>query len=340
MPVDDTAIATAVRDFADSVAAPRHLAEQVIAAAHSRSTVPPPLRRRVRRMWLPITVGVAVALVAALVTVLASSVRREARPRPGGSHSAMPSPTPSSTNVVTIGGASLNLPSGWKAEPVPDSMFREWCLESLGQRLPANGDTNGCAATFLQVPSGSRGLQLSPDTTGGVASNPEWCGQVPTSQVRWTLLDYRNRDLGGRDAEYRRWTITCRSTATTWRIEQYVVDSAPAYILYSSRADARVHAALQSIAATSRLPRATGGLRYSDLGRVRAVTHDRNAYHLSLERVVDDQGSGKYVSVGGPYDYVAANGVLAHGAAPTVGSLVELTTDGHHVTNLNVLVGE
>jgi len=331
MASDDTTIATAVREFADSVPAPAGLAEQVINAARTgpiRGTARPD---RARRVWLPIAVCALVAVLAVLLAVLGHTVRHHAAP-PAVSHTSSPVPSP---QRVSVGGAALDVPAGWTVEPTKAPTT--WCLLPPGQSLPPNGNTEVCAATFFQVPAGSRGVQLSPDTTGGEISNPEWCGQVLSSDVTWRLLDYHNRVFGGRDADYRRWTITCKNTATTWDIEQYVIDSAPAYVVFSDHADPPIHAALAVIAANSTLPKATGGLRYSDLGRVRTLTHDSTGYHLSIDRVVDDQGTGQYVTVGGTYDYLASETVLAGRAAPTVGALVELTTDGQTVTSLRVL---
>ena len=97
---------------------------------------------------------------------------------------------------------------------------------------------------------------LDVDAQGGFYGDPpQRCApnvEVPEHQT------FGDRTFGGRTADWRRWESHCSKTNRPIDIEQYVVATGPAYILYSTHANATVHAAMTEIATSSTLPAPDG----------------------------------------------------------------------------------
>jgi hypothetical protein len=309
-------------------------------------------RRRSRTTWMILAAAACVVGVLVAVAVIAlpgGSKTPPAQPAPAPSPTATPThpaPTrsagpsavvpPASTppaNVVSVGGARLTLPEGWVAEAVvPASTHSQlimptWCLMPESGPSPGSEDATTCAISISAAPTGSSTPQLSVDTPGGLVSNPEYCD--PGHSQTKVLLDYSDTALGTRPADYRRWLFIC-ADGTQWPVEQYVADNAPGFVLYSAHATAQVHEIMAEIAKTAQLPPISSPLRLSDFGIARSVTKTGSSYHVLVDRVV--QGIPDLIN-NNPQTYaydVPASAIL--GKAPTVGSLVELTTNGVDVT--------
>ena len=312
-------------------------------------------RRRSLTTWMILATAacvVGVLLAVAVIVLPSGSKTPPARPVPAPSPTATPTrpaPTrstspsavlpPASTptaNVVSVGGARLTLPEGWVAEAIVPPAHSQlilptWCLmreSGPSPTSPTSQDAATCAISFSTVPTGSATPQLSVDTPGGLVSNPEYCD--PGASQTSVLLDDSDSALGTRPADYRRWLFVCKD-GTQWPIEQYVADNVPGYVLFSAHATAQVHEIVAEIARTAQLPAISAPLRLSDFGIVRSVTKSGSGYRILIDRVV--QGIPSLIN-NNPQTYaydVPATAILG-GKPPTVGSLVELTTNGVDVT--------
>lgn len=160
------------------------------------------------------------------------------------------------TPTVTLGGARLTLPAGWVAERVASStqshpILPTWCLMPHSGPAPASSDAANCTIAFSAAPTGPSAPALTVDTPGGLAGNPEYCDPAHPQTI--SLLGKQESTLGARPASYRNWLYAC-ADGTRWPVEQYVVATAPAYVLYSSHATPAVHALMTNIAKTAQLP--------------------------------------------------------------------------------------
>ena len=263
--------------------------------------------------------------------------------RPTSTHATAPSSRPASstasadtTRSVRLGGASIALPTGWVSRPLQDyfsdggsPVFPGWCLTPSSTRVSTDADACPVALTQVQV----GGNPLDVDTISGLASDPHPCGQGPSTQDE----SYADRTLGGRAADWRRWTVHCSSTGQTIRYEQYVVPTVPGWILYSGHATDAIDAAMTRIASGSTLPADDGQVRLMDRGYIRSITSTSKGVRITLDRVVRE--NGRYVNRSRrTYTYEIATSVFAPGAAtpPTVGSLVYLSSNGSRVTDIYV----
>lgn len=259
---------------------------------------------------LPLVAAAAVAAVAlgslGAVNLLADN-GRTASPatQPPARSSAPPatnSPAPSTSahstssrpgNPVHLGQALIALPTGWVAHPAAEYLSQPqvgswWCLTPAGSRITP-GSEDDCRLNLAELPSSMFAAgdeTLDVDDEGGFYGNgPQRC--IPNHEVGQRERD-ADRALGGRAADWRRWTSHCSKTNRPIRIEQYVVASGPAYILYSAQADATVHAAMTEIARSSTLPAQTTAVRYMDRGDIRAFTPDGDGGEIVIDRVVRD----------------------------------------------------
>jgi hypothetical protein len=305
--------------------------------------------RRSRTTWMMLATAACVVGVLIAVAVLAlpgghkatpagptptpspTATPASPAPTPSVGQSSAPTPvTPSATNIVSVGGASLTLPAGWVAEAELPSgssrpILRTWCL--MPEPARTTGGSSTCAIAFSAVDTGNSTEALSVDTEGGLQSNPEYCGPDGIAKEH---LDYSDSQFGTRAADYRHWDYTCKD-GTSWSIEQYVADNAPGFVLFSQHATPEVHAIMADIAKTAKLPEISAPLRLSDFGIVRSVEATAGGYHILLDRVV--QGVGELINNNPhtyPYDVPAA-AILGGSYVPKIGDKVVLTTNGNVV---------
>lgn len=186
-------------------------------------------------------------------------------------------------HAVTLGAATIDLPVGWVARdlgryyPGPGvPVFPGWCLTPASTPIVKYG----CPLSLFAVDP--HGNPLDVDLEGGLSANPEYCGQTPSTVQE----QYGDRSFGGRAADWRQWTTHCTATGVIWHIEQYVVATGPAYILFSDHADATVHDAMTHIAARSTLPAQTAPVRLADQGYVRSIDVTGSQVRITLDRIV------------------------------------------------------
>lgn len=211
---------------------------------------------------------------------------------PSPKHTPTPSPSdtrtfaPDRPGTVTLGGARIQLPDGWVARDyqrylTPDEGFgapQVWCLTP--RTTPARTVPGACPMLFETA--NARGAGLDVDIQGGHASNPEYCVGDPSQRTSFQAAE---RAFGGRVAEWRHWTISCPRYGRVYRIEQYVVATSPAYILYSGQADAAVHAAMTSIVHSASVPAQDLPLRLEDHGVLRTIVRRADGVHITITRV-------------------------------------------------------
>jgi hypothetical protein len=357
MNVEDT-----IRDsLNDALAVPGHLdidpaAGQLIRTAALR-------HRRNRRVTMASSLGAVVAVVAGIVVwstgvysgngkpvvpatpqpVMSPSVTPSPSTGPSTSPSTSPSGTgttppastsasstpPAQTISVTVGDTQLMIPSGWAAEQIlpqggSSTILPSWCIMPASDPAPTAANSSSCPIVWSAAATGGTLSGFSVDNPGGLIGNPEFCspGDMTTDQ----LLDYQDRQLGDRPADFRQWLFVC-TDGTRWPVEQYIADNYPGYILYSDHADASVHAVMADIAETAKLPAATSSLRLSDFGILRSVTAQSGGYHVTLDRVI--RGIPDLINNNpATYAYDIPTSVLLAGQIPKVGDRVELNTNG------------
>lgn len=310
-----------------------------------RVLTPTPAPRSGRRdRWLPsLAAAAVVALVAGGVLLFrggtathpaapaGSSPRASATPAP--THSAAPVPGPALSGTVYLGGARVALPSGWVARSLPGQSYPVWCV-SPKSAVPTASAAD-CTITFTAIP-GVPGNGFSSESGGSYDPGQQFCsaGATPTYNKVFGF-----RDLGGRTADFRHWTFNCPD-GTTVAISQYTVATGPAYILYSRHATAAVDAVLAGIATKSVLPAQRTTLRYEILGSIESRLHRSDGYAVVL-RPWTRQADGQFVAVPGGVrqTYVIPNSLVPADVLPALTGLIQLTTDGTHVTALSIVGG-
>ena len=151
-------------------------------------------------------------------------------------------------------------------------------------------------------------------------------------------MAYGFRPLGGRDADFREWIDNCAGGARH-DVAQYVVVTPRAYVLFSDQAAPSVKAMMTAVAAHSVLPAQIAPLRYDIMGNVENRVLRADGYDVQLKPWTRLH-SGQFVSVPGgssatyviPTAFVPDQGV-------TLTGLIELATDGRHVTALTIIGG-
>jgi hypothetical protein len=336
--------------------APTGAAERAIDAARAQVELEPLRERHVRHWIVPLAAAAAVLVIASGVTFVnhASQGIDPVGPSPSPLPSVSPSPTttPSPTTAptpttapppaalthrVTLGTATLSIPSGWAARRMPEGppgWPASWCLEPSTTPLPKLTDPNAtCLVMFREVPDSWTDQPLDPTLEGGLSSNPSYCNDGRKAPPG--LLDYADRTFGGRPADYRRWQYDC-ANGTTYRIEQYVVATGPGYVLFSEHADSNVHDAMATIAKTASVPAQSTPLRYADTGFVRSVRHESDGYHITLDRVVTASRLAPINNNPATYPYVIPDTIESNfSPALKVGDLIFIATDGYHVKQAN-----
>lgn len=242
------------------------------------------------RRWLHAGIGVAAA--AAVVTAVVLATGHNGSPAPGGTPTGStvpttpsspttdatgPTETPATTDApqsgtATLGGATVALPTGWSAVHRPNIVAGAdtWCL----------GEGGNCRVTFHRYDVVGYGGPEPEVPTGTTVATSKYCGtDAPVGPV---LIDSRTSTVGGREAEYRKWTLDCPTGTLT--IAQYVLPSAPAYEIFVKSDYAPVVTDLETIAKATTFPAATGGLRYYDQGHVESATAVGDGYDIVLRR--------------------------------------------------------
>lgn len=316
-----------------------------------RLNVAAPVRPGVRPWLVPLlaAAGAAAAIAAIVVPVRLSADRPAGGPNIGGltapqSSSAAPptatsdlnapppSPLSPAATAVDLGGAKLRLPVGWVAREVADprrygkSVYsREWCLGPAKSAGPARPD---CPLQFGPTASA---------TTSGVPVN----ANVPlgnrlggTSCPADALLTATGGGLvsfGQRDGFSSEWHDDCADSTpwTTPWILQYVVDTAPGYVLFSDQMTPELLAAMVEISQHASLPAQTGPLLLYDIGVVRAVTRRANGYLMTITPSI--QVGGDWEPNGADRSYLIPHADLRLAA---VGTRVGVTTDGTNVIDI------
>jgi hypothetical protein len=342
----------------------RLLNEQVDAGLGPRRAAPPfdpghsikmpaGARRRSARPWIvPLVAAAAVVVVAAGTLGVSrlvadkhnSPATTPTPPAPTQSPTATPTPTPTpmpstpvpdKSGTVNLAGATLTLPSGWVARDFlrydPDESSdptRGWCLTPASTQAKVGG----CPISFrLVVPLAAPEPMIDVDNRGGFYGNPhQVC--VP-SGVTHSATQAAERTFGGRAAEWRQWRDDCAS-GPPFLAEQYVVPTAPAYVIFSEQVDPTVHRLMTNLAADASLPPATPTMRYEDFGYVRRITVVADGIRVSIDRTVRDQAADADHTT---YDYVVPNKVYARSATPAhlkVGQLAQVFTDGTRVISI------
>jgi hypothetical protein len=256
------------------------------------------------------------------------AVNRSTTGSPPPSHAKSVRPT---GRAVTLGAATINLPVGWVARDLRQyyqggsPVFVGWCLTAASTAVVANQ----CPLRLYAVDP--HGNPLDVDLEGGLAANPEYCGQGASAVQE----QYGDRSFGGRAADWRLWVQHCRASGLTWHIEQYVVPTVPGYILFSDHADAAVHAGMNHIVASSVLPPQTATVRLADRGYVRSIERlSGSRVRITLDRIVQLWG-GKVSNVNpATYPYTVPAAVWRDGTRNRpikVGSLVIVQSDGTRV---------
>jgi hypothetical protein len=244
-----------------------------------------------------------------------------------------PSPTHSSaTYLVALGGARISLPTGWVARDyheylVPPSgtlAAQQWCITPAS--LPARTKPGSCPLTLGTIPP--NGNPVDVDTQGGWSSNPEYCGQSPSTESEQS----GDRDFGGRMADWRSWQIKC-ATGKQWNIEQDVVATGPGFILFSDQVDAAVHDTMSEIIANSTLPAQSLPVRFDDYGYIRSAVATSSGVRIALDRVV--RGYPNRNVNPQTYTYVIPTN-LYNAAHAHVGSLAALYSNGRTISEFYV----
>ncbi|GAB2478391.1 hypothetical protein [Jatrophihabitans fulvus] len=319
------------------------------------------VRRRTR--WLPPLLAAACIAVVAVGGVAGAQWLSDDRnpadpigPTPTVGTSPAPEPTPSSGSPtarrpadtkttprtssgstgatpvsVRLGRASVALPSGWVGRPLSRYETSEGGYLADGLCLtPASTPVKPLACpVLLQQPAADGQFQLDVDNEGGFVGNPHPCGQGPSTVVEQSA----DKSFGRRTADYRRWTWNCTASGVTKHIEQYVVATAPAYVLYSEDATPAVSALMREVAAASTLPAQNAPVRLTDHGVVRSIARSGDTVRITLDRTVRaDDGRGDRNENPETYAYTVPASVF--GTAIEVGTTVQLQSNGRRVTSM------
>jgi hypothetical protein len=340
----ESALKRLLSDNVDAMLGPRRPAPQLDLSAAARG------RRGFRPWVVPLLAAAGVAAAIAAIVVPAQLVAdrpaggtnngsliappsNPAYPAPENSDPSQspPSPIPPAGAAVDLGGAKLRLPVGWVAREVADphqygsSVYsREWCLAPAGssgqpradcplQFGPAASVTTSGVSVNGYVPLGNR--------LGGTQSSCPVSGFL--GETGWGMVGF-----GKRDGFDREWHGNC-SDGPLW-IKQYVVDTAPGYLLFSDQVTPELNAAMTEISAHALLPAQTAPLLLYDLGTVRSVTPRPDGYLMTIVPVMREGGAWM-PSGAATRSYLISSADLQNAA---VGTRVGVTTDGTKVVSI------
>ncbi len=239
--------------------------------------------RGANRRWLVPLAAIGVTAVVVGI-IVASAVRAPTPPsspntpptRTDGLIPGVPTtPAAAGPGPVTLAGADLVVPDGWRAEYSPDRLSGPytWCL----------GPQSSCPVMFHRYSPGSTGPVPERPVRGGDMYNV--CQQ--TSPNPLVLKQAHSAILGRRHADYRMWTIECPGGTRT--IAQYVISDPPAFELAATTTAtgtrlASILAEMDAIAASARLPPTPTGLRLYDQGQVRSARATGDGFDIVLWR--------------------------------------------------------
>jgi hypothetical protein len=313
----------------------------------------PKPRRSPRSPWiLPVLAAAVIAVIAIGTAVATNALSRKlpispiASPSPGPigtTPTSSPTPTtpsrsPASTETTTppisgtspatvsLGGAAIVLPAGWVARDYSQYLSPgqgtpaagQWCISPAS--LVASTKPNACPLTLATIPDD--GNEVDVDAQSGWMSNsPQYCAGLGAENDTEQSGD---RSFGGRIADWRRWQITC-ALGTSHDVEQYVVASAPGFILFSDQVTTQVDAAMTQLVANATLPAQTLPLRFEDYGYIRSAVTMSDGIHITLDRIVRGVSYGNNNPQ--TYDYVIPTDMY-DAATARVGSLVYLHSNG------------
>ena len=231
-------------------------------------------------------------------------------------------PRPLSGPRIQVGAASVVLPDGYAVadrSSLPPGEPTNVCI--------GNATVGTCAIQLTPTAAYSNRVFV-PDNPGGV-ENP---GDTCVDRYTTTLTAYREVPLGGRDAQYRRWSGTCDQAPVV--VVQYTVATPGSWTLWStSGSSAGVRQAMADISGSLVLPPRTSALPEYDHGIVRAVaTRSDGSLVIQLDRTVLGMDNASRAT----YEYRVPPAALAPmgNATPQVGSTVVVRTDGKVVTSL------
>ena len=166
------------------------------------------------------------------------------------SHATRTTPSPMPLTSVPVSASLIVLPAGWEVRDMQQYMPHgststfDQCLTP--KRLPVSTAEDACPV-MLAGPI-EKTSDLAPDTEGGFVGDPHPCGQFEKS----VSTTSGHRQFGGRRATWHHWIHRCEKRSNVL-IEQYVVTSAPGYVLYSDQATPEIVAAMATIAGKSQL---------------------------------------------------------------------------------------
>jgi hypothetical protein len=252
-------------------------------------------------------------------------------PETSGPNAPPPSPLPAAETAVDLGGAKLRLPVGWVADEVADphqygsSVYsREWCL------APARSASSPSADCPLQFGP------VAPVSTSGVPVN----GNVPLGtqlggrQSSCPVSDFSGESsaglpsLGQRGWLNRAWQGRCHEQPLS--IQQYVVNTAPGYLLFSNQRTPELDAAMAEITQYASLPAQNAPLLLYDMGVVRAVTPQSIGYRMTIAPIIRE--GGNWMPSGeADRSYQISPAELKYAL---VGTKVGVTTDGAEVIDV------
>jgi hypothetical protein len=173
---------------------------------------------------------------------------------------------------VTLAGATVDVPSGWFVLPTQILGGGDtWCLGPQGQ----------CLVMFRRYDPAYVPPMPEMPVSG---DNAKPCHADSPNQP--VLRSARVAALGGRQSDYRRWTVACPDGIRT--IAQYIVSTAPAYELVtdttaSTQEVGTILATMDQIAASAKLPAATpGAIRSYDQGHVESAKASGDGFDIVL----------------------------------------------------------
>lgn len=312
------------------------LNEQLDAELGPRRPAPPfrPPQHDRRRWTRPLLIAACILAIAATAVGIALSGGNGTHRVPPA-HSKTPTPTPHGhRNTIQLGAAKVVLPDGWTAVPAarwqqPGGMSvfgnEEWCLMPTTAKVRRTGichlEFTAVVRTHNQfVPSRQRAAYGEP---------PQYCQSHVVSGKDITQQS-GVRTFGGRVASWRQWRYVCTPTDTRI-IEQYVVPTGPAYILFSDDATNARQAVFNTVAKYSTLPKQTSRLPIGDTGAVTAVQHVGNQVRITMRRTDTSTGSARTVT------YVVTSAMYRRGYSPKTGDKLYVDTDGTKVTGVTSL---
>lgn len=294
----------------------------------------PPPPRRSAAPWLLVG-ALAVAAVVVVGWFLwprSSASTPESGPEPDRTSAA----APPSRATVPVHGAELAIPRGWRVVPYQQRTGHTTIYADAQCIVGADATGDDCTILFgVFLPERN---PMDVDYQGGLAANAAFCNDTRTDQD-WSGAA-GVRDLGGRESEWRHWTIDCGGERVI-EIEQYVVATGPSFVLYSAKADPSVAAAMKIVADESRLPARSQPVRLMDRGIVTAVRDEGGALVITLDRIrvnPDEHGEPVLNDSHRTFEYTVAQSVVSQSGRPRVevGSTVIVQSDGEKVTNLFV----